>query len=436
MFPSFSGTHPFDASNSRTTAPGSSGTPKRLRLGHETSQIFGDNSMVDLDAASAELFRDSDDALTQISVIDPFPMVARKSLHPEGASWGHSDFDNGNKEECDPPTDVLSVYLTDDVIFKILNFLSPHDLVHRLGMVNRHYLALSRDNAAGWNIYFSNLTSTKLHVAVADPLSNFRTAYRQAIVDSRRPFITTQELCYDLATHQGTIWSFRFKESAGTDWTSVDPWYLGQPCRKMVFLSTGTMLNAILPSSSGWHVSPNETIQLVEPPLRMTWRFLTRPMDLPTRPMGSYIRIQVGGRDVPTYATSRSPTGNWGFVLESCWGIYASFELPKRIAPTNEVNPDTATAVLRRVSDGSVVWVQRDDGTDEENASIGGVSWPPRAMVPSDMQDETMTLTNEIQWREAFLYNVGARVLPEGDEATDEFDRFWRDVRGNNHQQE
>lgn len=39
--------------------------------------------------------------------------------------------------------------------------------------------------------------------------------------------------------------------------------------------------------------------------------------------------------------------------------------------------------------------------------------------------DSSLMVTNEIQWREAFLYNVGARVLPEGDEAMVEFDRAW-----------
>jgi hypothetical protein len=429
-------THPFDdeSSSSGTATPGSYGTPKRLRRGLDTNT---GGTMVARVAASDEHFTDSDDSLTHISLVDPFSMVARKSLHSKEASWAQSDSVQGDETVDNAPTDVLSFYLTDDVIFKILNFLSPHDLVYRVSMLNRHYFALSQDNAAGWNMYYSNLTTTKLHVAVADPLLNFRTAYRHAIIDSKRPFITTQELCYDLATQQGTIWSFRFKESAGTDWTSVDPWYLGQPCRKMVFLANGTMLNAVLPSSSlVSNNSRNQSIQLVEPPLRMTWRFLTRPMDLPTRPMGSYVRIQVGGRDVPTYATSRSPTGNWGFVLESCWGIYASFELPKRIGPPNEVNPDTTTAVLQRLSDGRVIWLFRDDGADEETAAIGGASFPQRPTAPADMQDESMSLTNEIQWREAFLYNVGARVLPEGDEATDEFDRFWRDVRGNNHQHE
>jgi hypothetical protein len=41
------------------------------------------------------------------------------------------------------------------------------------------------------------------------------------------------------------------------------------------------------------------------------------------------------------------------------------------------------------------------------------------------VDDRFLLITNEVQWREAFLYNVGARVLPEGHEATDEFDRAW-----------
>ena len=421
----FSSTHSLD--DEASTGIGDLETSKRRRRGEH-----GTPHSVAIDdigiTASMQLLENVSDTHTQISVFDPISMVARKSLHAKEGGDMLQDATKHCKLEY-PPTDLLSFHLTEDVIFKILNFLSPHDLVHRLGMVNKHYFALSQNDVAGWDIYYAKLLQTKLHVAVADPFSNFRTAWRMANIDSKRPFITKQELCYDPATHQGTIWSFRFKESAGTDWTSVDPWYLGQPCRKMVFLSNGTMLNVVYPSSTGSLNTPNESLQLVEPPLRMTWRFLTRPMDLPTRPMGSYIRIQVGGRDVPTYAASRSPTGNWGFVLESCWGIYASFELPKRIAPPNvPPNAFEAGSVLRR---GSELWIPVGD----EILLSEIVPLPAAPTLPSDMQDESMSLTNEIQWREAFLYNVGARVLPEGDEATDEFDRFWRNG-GNNHPHE
>jgi hypothetical protein len=111
----------------------------------------------------------------------------------------------------------------------------------------------------------------------------------------------------------------------------------------------------------------------------MHWRFITRPMDLPRRPVGSYIRISIQGRDVPTYQVKRHDA-NWGFVLESCWGVFANFDLPRQGATT--------------------------------------------------LQDENLSLTNELQWREAFLYNIGNRILPEGEEATEVFDNAWRGNRG------
>ena len=71
--------------------------------------------------------------------------------------------------------------------------------------------------------------------------------------------------------------------------------------------------------------------------------------------------------------------------------------------------------MLRRTATGAAAWVREDsnpmNGLDEPNDPL--------------QDDEQLLVTNEVQWREAFLYNVGARVLPEGDQATDEFDRAW-----------
>jgi hypothetical protein len=39
--------------------------------------------------------------------------------------------------------------------------------------------------------------------------------------------------------------------------------------------------------------------------------------------------------------------------------------------------------------------------------------------------DSTFIITNEVQWREALLYNFGAAVLPEGDTAAEDFDRMF-----------
>lgn len=40
----------------------------------------------------------------------------------------------------------------------------------------------------------------------------------------------------------------------------------------------------------------------------------------------------IGGREVPTYIVSRHPA-NWGFLLESCWTLYTSWEMPPREGP-------------------------------------------------------------------------------------------------------
>lgn len=147
--------------------------------------------------------------------------------------------------------------------------------------------------------------------------------------------------------------------------------------------------------------------------------------------------------------------------MESCWGIYASFELPPKvmIVTTDDtaaatVNANTSNnssnnshhrgAVrqertrrrLRRTEDGSV-WVdeleeEEDDAHQQQRNNTGpdaaGIDARERARMEGEASlrdDASLLITNEIQWREAFLYNVGARVLPEGDEAADEFDRAW-----------
>ncbi len=38
------------------------------------------------------------------------------------------------------------------------------------------------------------------------------------------------------------------------------------------------------------------------------------------------------------------------------------------------------------------------------------------------IDDDSFATTSGLQWREAFLYNFGARILPEGDEAVADFE--------------
>jgi hypothetical protein len=108
----------------------------------------------------------------------------------------------------------------------------------------------------------------------------------------------------------------------------------------------------------------------------MTWRFVEQPMDLPKRRSGSYIRITVDGRDVPTYVVHRSPTGDWGFVIESCWGVFSSTPLPRRQILSSRQTPGRRTRMrLRRTRDGAR-WLNVEgietDSEDEVETEFAG----------------------------------------------------------------
>lgn len=188
----------------------------------------------------------------------------------------------------------------------------------------------------------------------------------------------------------------------------------------MVFLADGAVKTIVESDDSETIEDPmfrREQSTLTDPIVAMTWRFLSRPLDMPARPEGTYIRFSVGGRDVPTYCVHRSPTKNWGFIVESCWGLYASFELPPR--PKNREQ----RVRLRRAQDIRGNWfnveVEEDDSSVEGDS--GSDPGPNRLLV----NDDSFVVTSGLQWKEAFLYNFGARTLPEGDDAVAEFEQTY-----------
>lgn len=418
---------------------------------------------------SCKRFKDSDDegedlllpdtATTDGSSIVTTQKSERNSMH--------------GKEDCDEELmggkKIRLCTLPEEVLCNITSYLDVASLL-KVREVNRSYRMLASQKSAGWGNLCHELWKDKVHVCSTalqhpDPMA----AYRISTLDARtRQYVSRDELIYDPDRRRGTVWSFRFKESAGPDWTSWDPWYSGQPCRKMVFLGDGSVKQytdeALEDDGGGTISNPTFSQQqqqgqqqngegtLLDPPLSMTWRFLTRPLDLPARPMGSYVRFAVGGRDVPTYCVQRSPTNNWGFIMESCWGVYASFELPKR--PTASSSAATATGTgpsrqggrrrrrlrTRRAHDNLGnpynVEVMEDDETDDEAGQVDDNEGQqddeaeqeeqhqqdgPRVLI----DDESFTITSGLQWREAFLYNFGARILPEGDEAVAQFEQTY-----------
>lgn len=111
-----------------------------------------------------------------------------------------------------------------------------------------------------------------------------------------------------------------------------------------------------------------------------------------------------------------------------------------RSSGSNNNNNSNRRRHLRRSSDGHTQWVDEDDEEDDDDESDDNDHQAAfhhyrhhrhhHQQQQQDLwdflrDDVHLLITNEIQWREAFLYNVGARILPEGEEATDDFDRAW-----------
>ena len=310
------------------------------------------------------------------------------------------------------------MFLPDEIICTMAAFLDVPSLL-RMRFVSKRFRKIMSRNEAGWTDHCKRLWRDKILVsAVAKTHSHAMTAYRISVEDAKtRDHITMEELCYDLSPQKGTIFSFRFKECAGVEWTNADPWWSHRQARQMVLLSDGTVKRYI-PHTSQESMRQTATESskvdggiLVDPFGPMNWRFVNQPMDMPSRPTGSYIRFRVAGRDVPTYVVRRSPTDNWGFIMESCWGVYASFDLPPRRS--------TPELRLRRTPNGGR-WFRIDDSDTDSDTE------DEQAEKDSLLKDDSaFIITNQVQWREALLYNVGARELPEGDGAVEEFDRTW-----------
>ena len=276
-------------------------------------------------------------------------------------------------------------------------------------------------------------------------------AYGESIRDAHeRQNVDDDELCYDPVSHTGTVWSFRFKSTAGSNWTDNDPWYSGGGARQMVFLKDGTAQQLattamkddtsatstvkkaarklIAPFSDVQQNQQNQHQQHQQPVLGdgtaapgivMTWRYIDRPLDNPSGPKGSYIRINVSGRDVPTYFCQRAPEefGNWAFVMDSLWGMFASFVIPRR----------RQVLRLRRTTTGAR-WLNvheemDSDGSDAEDNSENNTN-TSSCHLGRLLSDAKLPTTIRRQWKEALMYNTGSwRFLPQGEEGAREFDR-------------
>eukprot|EP00534_Pseudo-nitzschia_fraudulenta_P013311 CAMPEP_0201241772 /NCGR_PEP_ID=MMETSP0852-20130820/35187_1 /ASSEMBLY_ACC=CAM_ASM_000632 /TAXON_ID=183588 /ORGANISM="Pseudo-nitzschia fraudulenta, Strain WWA7" /LENGTH=436 /DNA_ID=CAMNT_0047538155 /DNA_START=138 /DNA_END=1448 /DNA_ORIENTATION=+ len=424
-------------------------------------------------------------------------IASKKHFTPSAETFGES---NSRETSC------LLCGVPDDVLCNIMSFSDPGMLCN-LRCLNQKFKRSASQNSSGWDRLCLDLWDTKIHVcreaqSVFERSISLRyairryknpnegdnhlfkgddgdmnipsamSAYRMSVLDAeKRDHVTREELLYDPDTGKGTVWSFRFKEAAGTDWTSFDPWHNNQACRKVVFLRDGSVKaytprvrvrQSKIPRIGEFEDTTAATIQrrrylspkLVFEPVDelassssssstsgssinssssddailqdpeggpMTWRFVTQPLDFPDLPLGSYIRFSVRGREVPTYVCRRSPTNNWGFVMESCWGVYASFELPPKVkdGTFNIMRRRRRRRLRRALNLGREVHfeVEVDVSSDEEDE-------PQDDPTGDDVlvYDDCFNVTTELQWREAFLYNNFALpALPEGIGALLEF---------------
>lgn len=319
------------------------------------------------------------------------------------------------QDKSPPPEKFLDVIslLPAEMLLLVTSFLDVVSLM-RTKSVTKRLHELCANDEAGWITLCQQLWSEKKCVPPEFFLNPCMNSYRRSLEDAKtRHHIRPNEILFIPETETGPIWSFRFKEAAGPEWTAWDPWWNGRAARKMVFLQDGSVRQYLLkgvdqeqdlmmrdPQIFATEL-PSGRGKLVDTPVSMTWRFCDRPLHLPVRERGSYIRLTVAGRDVPTYVVRRSPTGNWGFLAESCWGVYASFELPNR-------QPEDG-----RMAD------SRDERSAREYELLA--------------DDSKLQVNNQVQWREALLYNLGATSLPEGERASDEFHRlFGRTVQPRN----
>lgn len=358
--------------------------------------------------------------------------------------------------------------LPDELLCKVASFLDVTTLSHARS-VSRKFKALMSTNEAGWLLHCQQLWNQRLHVSlfarriVTANCSTFpaRDAYILSCMDSRRDEMTMDELCYDCHHGQGTVWTFRFKEAAGLEWTAFDPWHNGGEARRMIFLRDGRVQQ----------IAENGELQLPFSDaldargVEVRWRKVQSPLIDGAQSDGGddvvYIRLHVAGRDIPTYVVRRHRS-NWGFLMENCWGVFASFPLPRKLAKAAFATRSNPTADWNYRAD----FGDGGDGDHDNNNNIRHVNMqttstfrtshnnpaaaaaaatllsthqplyrPTKRRKPNataalePLSDDTnLVITGRLQWREALLYNLGANTLPDGPGAAVDFYRAWQEL--------
>ena len=260
-----------------------------------------------------------------------------------------------------------------DLLARVLSSLrDPLDVVRASGVCRDWRRAARRDDvwAAHCERYFfhpvpgyhvevrrCDIGAVPAHAEALRSEGFHRLAFREAFADRRRNWLTRDELC-------GITWRFRFKRDAGM--CDGDPWWNGGAARRNPFRRDGTCGLEPGPSSPHrWTFASDiygvnmqrEIDKLPEyptpthNPLSDCYHFSEEARKdmyggvlTPTPPgllPGSVIKVYPGAQfpndlgpephiTIATYpaAVVRRHPKTWGWILESCWTLQTSWEMP------------------------------------------------------------------------------------------------------------
>ena len=272
------------------------------------------------------------------------------------------------------------------IITHALLFLPVDDLLST-SLLNKLWHNLSNVDVI-WLPLVQKLWQDKVFIPEISKLlleKSAKLAYYSSVIDSKRCFITAKEL-----TTPG-IWSFRFKKEAGEDWVDQCPWWKNQNAATILFHINGilerlnrTVLDENYPDLSikwklkmkyksirkqkpkekyiellkkcGLVITEDKSTNISSKRSRIQKTFIPinksnnninnnyeDAINQETKNdinltqlyedlnnMGEQIHLTVNGVQVPVYYISRSPTGNWGFIIESCWAVYTNWPMPNK----------------------------------------------------------------------------------------------------------
>jgi hypothetical protein len=267
-------------------------------------------------------------------------------------------------------------YLSENSIVEIFSSLSIVELsICSLVSKNFH---IYTTNSIIWKSLCLTLWKNKSYIQNIDndDVQSWKYIYYSSIIDSKRSFIKYNELTK-------SIFNFRFKKDAGDDWLTNCKWHNGKKASEVIFLNNGSMKTLSSQNELDIHDieliinRDNNNIDLISEPaiwesninlsnIKLEWslewkktrrkrysllnNYLTKLNKLNQiisksnnynlisneeiekfeTTCGDTIIMKVNGIPVPSYVITRSPTSNWGFLLESCWVLYSSFELPQK----------------------------------------------------------------------------------------------------------